>query len=195
MSPRRSSQTKFPRLFVVSAPSGAGKTTLCEMLIKDHPNIGLSLSATTRTMRPYEKNGVHYQFLTQPQFQQKIDRGEFAEWAEVHEHWYGTPKTEIERRLKEGKHVLFDIDVQGARSLLKAYPDRVCLIFIRPPSMEILQKRLVERKGDPVRSIETRLQNAYNELEWSKIFDYQVTNDELSRAYLQLKEIVEAECQ
>jgi guanylate kinase len=195
MSPRVSSQTKFPRLFVISAPSGAGKTTLCEMLIKDHPAIGLSLSATTRPMRPYEKEGVHYHFLTKSAFQKKKDQGEFAEWAEVHHHWYGTPKSEIDRRLKEGKHVLFDIDVQGAQSLLKAYPDRVCLIFIRPPSMEVLQQRLVERKGDPAPSIETRLQNAYNELEWSKLFDYQITNDDLARAYQELKEIVDQECQ
>jgi guanylate kinase len=183
------------RLIIISAPSGAGKTTLCEMLIKDFPKIQLSLSTTTRPRRHYEQEGVHYHFVDRPTFQKMIDHGEFAEWAEVHHQLYGTNKAAIEAKLAGGFHVLFDIDVQGAMSLKNQYKDRVLLIFIHPPSMKVLQERLVQRKGDSGASIETRLQNAYNELEWSKSFDHQITNDDLSAAYQKLKEIVTSECQ
>jgi guanylate kinase len=189
-----SKKSKQPKLIVVSAPSGAGKTTLCEMLIKEFPNIGLSISMTTRQKRPYEKDGVHYRFVEKSEFKKMIAKGLFAEYAEVHDHLYGTPKTEIESKLSKGLHVLFDIDVQGAMNLKKQYKDRVLLLFIHPPSMKALHDRLVQRKGDSGTSIETRLQNAYNELEWSKSFDYQIVNDDLNQAYQQLKEIVTKEC-
>lgn len=185
---------KRPRLIVISAPSGAGKTTLCEMLIKEFPQTGLSISMTTRPKRPYETDGVHYHFVTPEVFQQKLKNGELAESAEVHGNLYGTPKAEIERHLNAGKNVLFDIDVQGAMSLLKQYQDRVLLVFIHPPSMEILEERIRNRKGDSPASIERRLQNAYNELGWSKSFDYRITNDDLTRAYQELKGIIQLEC-
>lgn len=195
MSPRRNKSTKGPRLIVVSAPSGAGKTTLCELLMRDFADrIGLSVSMTTRPKRPYETDGLHYHFVTELDFRKRIDHGEFAEWATVHEHLYGTPKSEIEKRLKEGKHILFPIDVQGAKSLKALYPTNVLLIFIEPPSLNALEQRLISRQGDSRQSIETRLQNAYNELQWSKSFDYQVINDDLNRAYQELKEIVTQEC-
>jgi guanylate kinase len=182
------------RLLVVSAPSGAGKTTLCDMILKEFPNVALSVSATTREKRPNEKEGVHYFFLSPEAFKDKVEKGEFAEWAKVHNHLYGTPKLAIEKWLSHGKHVLFDIDVQGAMSLLQLYGDRVCLIFILPPPMEELKRRLLDRKGDSLTSIENRLINAYNELEWSKKFDYRVMNDDLESAYRELKEIVKKEC-
>lgn len=122
------------------------------------------------------------------------ENSEFAEFAEVHGNSYGTPLANIEKAAQEGKHLLFDIDIQGAKSLKKSYPDRVLSIFILPPSMETLQKRLIARKGDAPKAIETRLQNAYNELEWSRTFQYQIINDDLNTAYQQLKEIVEKEC-
>jgi guanylate kinase len=179
---------------VISAPSGAGKTTLCEMLIKDFPQVGLSISMTTRPKRPYETDGVHYHFVDKAEFKKRIAQGLFAEHAEVHNHLYGTPKSEIENKFAAGHHVLFDIDVQGAMNLKQQYKERVLLIFIHPPSLEVLHDRLVQRKGDSGASIETRLQNAYNELEWSKSFDYQIVNDDLSQAYRQLREIVTKEC-
>lgn len=194
MSPKRTAQTKLPRLIVISAPSGAGKTTLCEMLLKEYPQIALSISATTRKARPFEKDGLHYFFVDEAEFQRKVERGEFAEWAEVHGRRYGTLKTTIERHLAEGKHILFDIDVQGAMSLKTLYPERALLIFIHPPSLETLKERLVQRKGDSAGSIETRLQNAYAELGWSKKFDYEITNDELQVAYSMLRTIVAREC-
>ncbi len=194
MSPKKTKKILAPRLIILSAPSGAGKTTLCDMLLKDFPSVALSISTTTRKSRPYEKEGVHYHFVTPEVFQQRIDNGEFAVWARVHSNLYGTSKETIEKYLKAGKHVLFDIDVQGAMSLLKHYGDRVLLIFIHPPSMEILEERLRNRKGDSGASIETRLQNAYNEVEWSRKFDHQIINDDLEKAYQQLKRIIEREC-
>lgn len=164
------------------------------MALKEFPRITLSVSSTTRPMRPYEKEGVHYHFLSEPEFQKKVDQGEFAEWAVVHNHRYGTSKEVISRCFQSGKHVLFDIDIQGAMSLLGQYPTHALLIFINPPSMEALAQRLEKRQGDSRQSIETRLQNAYTELEWRKHFDYQITNDELGKAYAKLKAILEAEC-
>jgi len=188
------SEVTQPRLLIISAPSGAGKTTLCEMLIKEFSSIRLSISTTTRPPRPYEKEGVHYFFVPVSEFQRRIDAGDFAEWAEVHGNRYGTSKTAIDRALKDGKHLLFDIDVQGAMNLKKQFGGRAVLIFIHPPSMKVLQARLLARKGDSLPSIESRLQNAYNELEWSKSFDYQITNDDLTTAYRELSEIIKKEC-
>lgn len=184
-----------PRLVVIAAPSGAGKTTLCEMLLKEFSNFALSISTTTRPKRPQEENGVHYHFVSPAEFQRKIDQGDFAEWAEVHGNRYGTSKSVIDSALKNQKHLLFDIDIQGAMSLLKHYGNRVLLIFIHPPSMEILERRLRDRKGDSPEAIEKRLQNAYNEVAWSRKFQYQITNDDLAKAYHELKAILQKECQ
>lgn len=183
-----------PRLVVISAPSGAGKTTLCNMVLRDFSDVVRSLSATTRPPRPNEKNGTHYRFLSHQDFVRMRDAGEFAEWAEVHGSLYGTPKAYIEHSIAAGRNVLFNIDVKGALALKKLYGPRVLLIFIKPPSMEELQKRLLERKEDSQRSIETRVRNAYNELQWSGSFQYQITNDDLERAYQELKEILHREC-
>lgn len=178
----------------MAAPSGAGKTTLCARLIQDFPTIGLSISTTTRAKRPNEQDGVHYHFVEPEAFRERVVKGEFAEWAIVHHHLYGTSAKEIESRLQAKQHVLFDIDVQGAMNLLKAYGDRVLLLFILPPSIQVLEERLRSRKGDSAAAIETRLKNAYNELEWKKFFDYQIVNDNLEKAYQELKAIVQKEC-
>ena len=182
------------RLIVLSAPSGAGKTTLCDMLLKEFPKIRLSISCTTRKKRPNETQGVHYQFLSQEQFENKVKAQEFAEWATVHGNYYGTLKEQIESYLNRGFHALFDIDVQGAISLRKVYGNRTLLIFIHPPSMEELQKRLVARKGDSATSIENRLKNAYNEVKWSQKFDYQLINENLESVYQELQAIILKEC-
>lgn len=192
--PLKKDPKKASRLIVISAPSGAGKTTLCDLLLKDYSSITLSISATTRKKRPYEIEDVHYFFLSPEAFQKKIDHGEFAEWAEVHGNRYGTLKSTIEKAAREGKHLLFDIDVQGAMSLEKLYPEKVLTIFIHPPSIEILEQRLRDRKGDSPEVIEKRVRNAYNELKWSSKFKYQLVNDELKRVYNELKQIVEKEC-
>lgn len=192
---KEQSEIPKPRLIVVSAPSGAGKTTLCERLIAEFKEkIVLSISTTTRAIRPYEKEGTHYFFVSREEFQKRIDRGEFAEWAHVHKNLYGTARSTIDSNLKQGKHVLFDIDVQGAMNLRAQYGKRVLLVFIHPPSLEVLKERLTKRQDGTSTSIETRLQNAYNELEWSPKFDHQIVNDQLERAYGELKGIVQREC-
>jgi len=183
-----------PRLIVISAPSGAGKTTLCQMLLSEFSQIKSSISLTTRKKRPNEVDGIHYHFITRKEFEAKRDKGEMAEWAVVHSELYGTPRSLIEQTLKAGKHLLFNIDVQGAMNLKKIYGTKVLLIFIRPPSMEELNRRLRQRQADSVSSIETRLQNAYNELRWSKNFDYEVINDKLDQAYKGLRLIIQKEC-
>ncbi|MCB0417405.1 MAG: guanylate kinase [Bdellovibrionales bacterium] len=197
MAPQNGTKSKRvqPRLIVVSAPSGAGKTTLCKMLLQEYPSVTLSISATTRPKRPNEVDGRDYLFLSMEQFEHMREAGEFAEWAQVHKNLYGTPKKNIDNALSNGKHVLFDIDIQGAESLRKLYPDRVLLVFIHPPSMGELEKRLKDRSSDSSEAIETRLQNAYDELEWSRSFDYQIVNDDLDRAYQELKRIFLRECQ
>lgn len=183
-----------PRLVIIAAPSGAGKTTLCERLVRENTKVCLSVSTTTRPRRPYETHGTHYHFVTPEQFQEKIDAGDFAEWAEVHGRRYGTDRKVIEKALADGKHVLFDIDVQGAMNLRKLYGNRTVLVFINPPSLEILEERLRNRKGDSAESIETRLRNAYNELRWRDKFDYQIVNDDLERAYAELQALIKKEC-
>jgi guanylate kinase len=184
----------LPRLIVLSAPSGAGKSTLCERLIRDYPQIALSISTTTRPKREYEQDGVHYHFVTREAFDQQVADGAFAEWAEVHNNRYGTALSTIDNFLKKGKHVLFDIDVQGAMNLRKRYGARTLLVFVHPPSMEELKQRLMKRKSESTQTIETRLRNAENEVRWSGKFDHQITNDHLDRAYQELTQIIQKEC-
>lgn len=187
-------KSRPPRLIVLSAPSGAGKSTICQRLVSQFPQIRLSISTTTRPRRPAEADGVHYHFVSTETFEQKIANNEFAEWAEVHGNRYGTAVATIEGFLKQGKHVLFDIDVQGAMNLRKRYGKRTLLVFILPPSMEELRSRLEGRKSDSPAVIEKRMKNAYSELEWSQKFDYQITNDHLERAYAELVQILRKEC-
>lgn len=164
------------------------------MLLKEFPKFTLSVSTTTRPQRPNEKDGVHYHFVSLEEFQRRLDHGDFAEHAEVHGNRYGTSKSVIERALRDDKHVLFDIDIQGAMSLLKHYGARVLLIFVHPPSMQVLEQRLRDRKGDSAQAIEKRLRNAYDEVQWSQKFHYQITNDDLPRAFQELKQIIQKEC-
>lgn len=185
---------KKPRLIVISAPSGAGKTTLCQLLLENFKDVQLSTSATTRPIRPDETDGVHYFFLTKEAFIKKREANEFVEWAEVHDNLYGTPKSSVDEALSNGKHVLFDIDVQGAKRIQEIYSDTALLIFIHPPSMEELADRLKKRAGDSPEAIERRLKNSYNEVEWSRIFQYHITNDDLKRAFQELRVIIQTEC-
>lgn len=181
------------RLIVLSGPSGTGKTTLCNLVLENYPTIDLSVSTTTRGRRPDEKEGINYFFVSEEEFKREIEAGEFVEWAVVHNHHYGTQKKTIEKAFQRNRHLLFDIDVQGAMALRKLYPKESLLIFIKPPSMEELKRRLIERKGDSSRSIETRLQNAYNEIKWSPKFDHQITNTDLTHTFQQLQTILKKE--
>lgn len=179
-------------LLVISAPSGAGKTTLCQKLLQElSRELVLSISSTTRAPRGQERDGVEYHFLTHDQFKRGIDQGEFAEWALVHGNYYGTAKKTIEDAFSRGKSVLLDIDVQGADSLKKTYPDRNLLIFIAPPDMQELEKRLRARGTDTEETIQKRMTNAHEEMAESKKFDHVIVNDNFDRAYTELKQKVE----
>ena len=132
---------RIPRLFVISGPSGAGKGTLLSRVRESRPDLGLTVSATTRSPRPGDVDGVTYHFLDDSDFVARVERGEFLEWADVHGHKYGTLRSEVDRRIADGKSVILEIDVQGAFNVRKVYPDAV-LIFIEPPSMDELERRL-----------------------------------------------------
>lgn len=178
------------RLVVISAPSGAGKTSLCAKLLANVPNLVLSMSSTTRAPRGAEKNGVEYEFLSRQEFQSKIQAGRFAEWAEVHGNFYGTSKDTIERAFQAGNSVLLDIDVQGAKLIREAYPAESVLIFVQPPSIEELEKRLRGRGTESEENIQKRMKNARAELAEMLSFDHVIMNDEFERAAFELEAIV-----
>ena len=174
---------------MISAPSGAGKSTLCKGLMGANPNIRFSVSFTTRQPRPGEVNGVHYNFVAEPEFQKMADAGEFVEWARVHNNYYGTSGKAIEQMLSSGADCLLDIDTQGAAQIRQKFSDAV-LVFILPPSMEALRERLEGRKSDPPEVIKTRLENARGEIKRYKDFDYAIINDSLEEALERLKAVV-----
>jgi guanylate kinase len=182
-------------LIVVSAPSGAGKTTLCARLLKDLPELVLSISSTTRAPRGSEKHGAEYFFLSREEFEKQIQAGRFAEWAVVHGNYYGTSKDAIDRSFAAGKSVLLDIDVQGAASLAKAYPQETYRIFISPPDLGVLEARLRSRGTDSEETIQKRLKNAEEEMKRHPEFDKVVINDQLDRAYNELRTFVQIRLQ
>lgn len=152
----------------------------------------LSISTTTRKPRGKEQNGREYFFVSEAEFKKKIDQGDFAEWAQVHGHYYGTSRATISEALKKGTHVLLDIDVQGAASLRKAFPNQCTLIFVAPPSFEELERRLNSRKTDPPEVIAQRLKNAKAEMNRASEFDHHVVNDSLEKAQEKLKAIFQS---
>ena len=179
-------------IFILSAPSGAGKTTLYSRLKKIYPEIKLSVSCTTRARRSGELNGRDYRFLTERQFKALRTTGQFAEWAKVHDYFYGTPKRPLDRNIRAGRDVLLDIDVQGARKIKQAYPQAVS-IFLLPPSLTELKRRLAARGTDQNEMIRRRLANARGEISEIMLYDYYVVNREVSEAARLLSSIVEAE--
>jgi len=179
-------------LFVVSAPSGAGKTTLCKELAARVPNLKHSISYTTRSPRPGEVHGREYFFVDARYFQSLVERDEFAEWAQVYGQRYGTPRTPLIEMMDKGVDVLLEIDVQGARQIKKTFEDAVYL-YILPPSIDALRVRLQQRGGDSTEEIQRRLQKVREEM-WSyREYDYIVKNDEMTQAIMQLEAIVLAE--
>ena len=178
-------------LIVISAPSGTGKSTICQKLLQKRRNLRYSISCTTRQPRPREKHGKHYFFLSKEEFKRKIQRNEFLEWAVVHDQYYGTPRQFIESSLKEGWSIMLAIDVKGARTIQGKQPDSV-LIFVAPPSLESLRERLAARR-DPSESVAKRLANSKDELSAAKNYDYLVVNDELDKAVSQIESILTAE--
>lgn len=171
---------------VISAPSGTGKTTLIRMLREEFPRLRYSVSCTTRAPRQGERNGVDYHFLSREDFLRRRDEGFFAEWAEVHDNFYGTPLAPVRDTLREGGDVLFDIDVQGARQLKASLPEAF-RIFILPPSREELRRRLRLRGLDSEEVMRRRLANARDELGEAAGYDALIVNDRLEDAYAQLR--------
>ena len=171
-----------PKLFVISAPSGCGKTTIAREILKRHPEILFSVSATTRTKREHETEGRDYFFVTKVEFDKKIKNDELIEWELIYGDYYGSLKREVENALRRGKSILFDVDVKGALSIKKKYPHDVVLIFIQPPSIEVLTQRLMNRKTEDSATLQKRLERVPMELELGKEFHYSVVNDVLPTA-------------
>lgn len=180
------------KLFVMSAASGAGKTTLKDLVIKDFPDIKYSISATTRAPREGEVDGVHYFFKTKEEFQKMIAEDALVEWNEVHGNFYGTPKSFVEKTLAEGNRVIFDLDVFGKVNFDKVYPDATGILIL-PPNTEELERRLRGRGTDSEEVIQLRLKNAIKEMEFAQNngkYEYTIINDDLQKAATELRAIL-----
>ena len=178
------------KLIVISAPSGSGKTTIARAILLRHPDLEFSVSATTRAKRPNELDGRDYFFLALQEFKEKVAAGLLVEWEEIYGNYYGTLKSEIDRTLTSGKSMLFDIDVKGALSIKRQYRSETVLIFVKPPSMEILVERLKNRQTENPETIRTRLERVAMELEAGKQFDATIVNDRLEQAIDEVDAIV-----
>jgi guanylate kinase len=177
-------------IFIVSAPSGAGKSTLCRAVRDRFPDLLYSISYTTRKPRPGEQNGVDYHFIDNDEFEKGIDRGQWAEWAEVHNNYYGTSARLLDRALSDGYDILLDIDVQGMRQIVKRYPSGIT-IFIMPPTLDALRNRLESRGTDSPEVIAVRLKNAQNEMARKDLYRHIIINDNLTDAVTELIGIFE----
>ncbi len=191
----RNRQERPPRparkILIFSSPSGAGKTTIVRHLLKTFPNLAFSVSATTRPRRDHEEDGKDYYFLSVDEFRNKIDEDAFVEWEEVYKGtYYGTLKSEVQRLLDRGYHVVFDVDVKGALNIKKLYGEQALAVFVMPPSIEELQKRLHHRSSDPEDSIRERVAKARQEMEYADKFDVILINDRLEESLPRAEEIV-----
>ncbi len=180
---------KAGNLIVISAPSGAGKTTLCKNVLNIIDNLRFSISYTTRRPRPNEVDGRDYYFIDEKKFREMIEREEFLEWAYVHGNLYGTSRTVVQECLSKGFDILLDIDVQGAEQVKRIYTDAI-MVFIMPPSFDILRERLIRRGAE---NVELRLKRAYDEMRRYSDYDYVIINDNLEEAIDHLKAIIVSE--
>ena len=180
-------------MLVISSPSGAGKTSLSRRLVADHADLSLSVSATTRGPRPGEEDGREYHFASRERFDAMVADKAFLEWAEVHEHRYGSPREPIMAALAQAQDVLFDIDWQGAKQISESAPDDVVRVFILPPSMADLRRRLYARAQDHHDVIERRLGRAKGEIAMWGDYDYVIVNEDFDLAYAELAHIYHAE--
>lgn len=183
--------SKSGKLIIVSAPSGAGKTTLVHHLLQSVPHLEFSVSCATRKPRDHEVDGKDYYFISAAEFRQKIDNDEFAEWEEVYkDHFYGTLRSEIQRIINQGQSVIFDIDVKGGINLKNQYPENSLSIFIMPPSEEVLEQRLKGRKTETAAEIQTRTEKAKEEMALAGEFDRVLINDELEKSKSEIISLV-----
>lgn len=179
-------------IFVVSGPSGVGKTTVCSKLVQECVNVTHSISTTTRKPRDGEEDGKEYKFIDKEKFREKIKRSEFAEWAKVLDNYYGTEYQLLEENIKKGKDIILSIDVQGAASIKKYYPESV-LIFLLPPSMKELAVRLGERGSENEKEVKKRLELANKEIEELGNYDYVLVNEKIDTAVDNIRSIITAE--
>ena len=180
---------KKGRIIVVSAPSGAGKTTLCQELLKKFPQILYSISHTTRQPRKNEIEAKDYYFISTKDFEEKIKQSFWVEWAKVHTNYYGTSQKHLEKQINQGSNVLLEIDIKGAKQIKKLFPDAIT-IFIMAPSLDVLEKRLRQRATDTEEIINIRLENARAEIEQKDFYDYVIVNDQLNKACERICEII-----
>lgn len=179
------------KLVIISAPSGAGKTTIVKQLLEKDLGLEFSISATTRHLRGQEAEGKDYYFLSVDDFRRRIEQNDFVEWEEVYkDHFYGTLKSEIERIWANGKHVLFDVDVRGGIKLKHIFGNRSIALFIMPPSVDELKKRLLKRGTEELSKVNTRLAKAEEELKFANQFDNIIFNDQLDKAIVEVSVIV-----
>lgn len=178
------------KLVVIAAPSGCGKTSIIKRFLAEHDNARHSISCTTRPMRSGETDGKDYHFLDADTFREKIANDEFAEWAEVHEHHYGTLKSTLDEAIENGVNLFLDLDVVGSFNLKEMYGDDAVAIFLAPPSMDELKRRLVDRKTDSEKQLKIRMNNALKEMTYKDRFDHLVVNDVLEDAYRRIEGII-----
>ncbi|MEM9965621.1 MAG: guanylate kinase [Asticcacaulis sp.] len=190
---RLRSQIRRGLMLIVSSPSGAGKTSLCRRLMADHGDLDLSVSVTTREPRPGEKDGREYHFIDNAKMDELVERDALLEWAAVHDNRYGSPREPVEAALAQGQNVLFDIDWQGAQRISAKAPSDVVRVFILPPSMEELKRRLYARAQDSDEVIERRLSRAKGEISHWAEYDYVILNDDFDRSYAELVHIYHSE--
>jgi len=179
-------------IVVISAPAGAGKTTLCKRLLQSYPSFISSVSFTTRPPRKQEIEGVDYYFTSREDFEKLVEKDAFVEWAEVHGHLYGTSKEFLEKNIEAKKDVVLEVDVKGGEKIKEKYPQAI-LIFILPPSWEELEKRMRKRATEDEKSIRERLKNAKKEVKYLPFYDYFIVNDDINTAVRELCLIIEAE--
>jgi guanylate kinase len=179
-------------LFIISSPSGGGKGTLIREVLRTVPNIGYSISFTTRAIREGEENGVHYNFISHTEFENLIKQGEFLEFAEVHGNYYGTSRTQVEKETLAGCDIILEIDVQGANSIRERVSDAVG-VFILPPSFEVLRERLTARNTESEADLKLRLKNSRGEVQEYEKFDYVIINDEITKAVTDLQSVIYGE--
>ena len=181
--------TEKGHIFVVSAPSGAGKTTIVKSILKDIPELAFSISATTRRKRENERDGFDYHFISEEAFRKKIEENGFVEWEKFYDYYYGTPKGFIDDKINSGISVLLEVDVKGALSIKTIYPDAI-LIYIYPPSFEVLVERLKNRRTEDETDFKKRVERAKMELSHKDKFDYLVVNNDLNIAIPQVKSLI-----
>jgi guanylate kinase len=179
------------KMILVAAPSGAGKSSFLDLIVKELTSLEDVVTYTTRSMRSNESEGIHYHFISQSDFEKKVTDGFFVEWAKVHSNYYGTSYESIEATWKRDKVVIMDLDVQGVETFKSKYPNDLKTIFIMPPSLEELRRRIIKRDNKIPNDLELRIKNAEIEIKMASSYDFQLINDDFNTSYTQFKKIIE----